>query len=153
MSRLTKNEKLFGIVVGIYGLVALAVLWIPHLNGPIPKGGTSPLLPWLIGSAAIVIGMVLIVLGLRMPSGLVMAAAAVLGPWSTYVIFAFPLVVWAGMVSFKRSARNQRNAAPLGFSKKRQARGVSIDANSQVRKPPSASNRYTPPKRTRKKVR
>lgn len=151
MSRLTKREKQFGILVGIYGLIALGFLWLPHLGSAVPKGGTSPLIPWLIGSVSILLGMGLIVIGVRMPAGAVMAAAAVLGPWSTYIILSFPLIVWAGFVSFKRGARLERGSQNSGFGRKTSGRPGAIDAKSEVRKPPAQSRRYTPPKQPRKK--
>lgn len=155
MSRLTEKEKLYGIIVGIYGIIALGFLWIPHFSGPLPKGATSPFLPWLIGTVGILVAIGFIIKGLRMPSGLVMAAAGVLGPWSTYLLLAFPLVVWAGFVSFKRGTRQVQGANASSGQKRTPGnlfnRKSAIDVKSQIRKPPSQSRRYTPPKKTKKK--
>ena len=151
MTRLSQKEKLYGILVGVYGLIALAVLMIPHLGDPVAKGALSPLIQWLVGTFAILLGIGLILTGIRIAAGLEMAAAAVFGPWSTHLLFAFPLVIWAGYVSFKRGARLPRNAPNASA---RQARGgtrPTIDAKSTVRQPPTASRRYTPPKQSRKK--
>ena len=150
MSRLTDKEKLYGILVGIYGIIALGFLWIPHFNGPLPKGATSPFIPWLVGTLAIVVTLFLVIKRLRMPSGLMMAAVGVLGPWSTYLLLAFPLVVWAGFVSFKRGARQVQPSKANGVSGGMFGRRSAIDAKSEVRKPPGQSRRYTPPKKPRK---
>lgn len=155
MSRLSEKEKLYGIIVGIYGIIALGYLWIPHFSGPLPKGATSPFLPWLIGTVGILVAIGFVVKGLRMPSGLVMAAVGVLGPWSTYLLLAFPLVVWAGFVSFKRGAR-QSQGTNNPTSPRRPSSGLfnkksAIDVKSQIRKPPTQSRRYTPPKNSKKK--
>lgn len=149
MSRLTEKEKLYGILVGIYGLAALAFLWVPHFTGPLPKGGSSPFWAWLVGTVAILFALVLIIIGLRMPAGLVMAAAGVLGPWSTYLLLAFPLVVWAGFVSFKKGTRVASGNSR--FNRNSTVRNTAIDVRSDVRRPPSASRRYTPPKNSKKK--
>lgn len=150
MTRLSQKEKLYGIVVGVYGLIALAVLMVPHLGDPVPKGSLSPLIQWAVGSLAILLGIGLILTGIRIAAGLEMAAAAVFGPWSTHLLFAFPLVVWAGYVSFKRGARLPKGPPSTTAIRNRSARS-SMDANSTVRKPPTASRRYTPPKQSRKK--
>ena len=147
MTRLSQKEKLYGIVVGVYGLIALAVLMVPHLGNPVPKGSLSPLIQWAVGSLAILLGLGLILTGIRIAAGLEMAAAAVFGPWSTHLLLAFPLVVWAGYVSFKRGARLPKGTTT---TRSRYARSA-MDVNSTVRKPPTASRRYTPPKQSRKK--
>ncbi len=148
MTRLSQKEKLYGIVVGVYGLIALAILMVPHFGEPAAKGALSPFIQWLIGSLAILLGIGLILTGIRVAAGLEMAAAAVFGPWSTHLVFAFPLVVWAGYVSFKRGARLPRNTQA---QTSRSTSRSSIDAKSTLRKPPTASRRYTPPKQSRKK--
>ncbi|MDA8081819.1 MAG: hypothetical protein M0Z96_09460 [Actinomycetota bacterium] len=147
MTRLSQKEKLYGIVVGVYGLIALAVLMVPHIGDPVPKGSLSPLIQWAVGSLAILLGIGLILTGIRIAAGLEMAAAAVFGPWSTHLLLAFPLVVWAGYVSFKRGARLPKGTTT---ARSRYARSA-MDVNSTVRKPPTASRRYTPPKQSRKK--
>lgn len=147
MTRLTRKEKQYGYLVGAYGLVALAIIMVPQLGHPAPKGVLSPLIQWIVGSAAILIGVGLIYTGIRVAAGLEMAAAAVFGPWSTHLAFAFPLVIWAGYVSFKRGSRLARKDQPQ-FNRSRQP---SIDADSTIRKPPTASRRYTPPKQSKKK--
>ncbi len=147
MTRLSQKEKLYGIVVGVYGLIALAVLMVPHIGDPVPKGSLSPLIQWAVGSLAILLGIGLILTGIRIAAGLEMAAAAVFGPWSTHLLLAFPLVVWAGYVSFKRGARLPKGTTT---TRSRYARSA-MDVNSTVRKPPTASRRYTPPKQSRKK--
>lgn len=150
MSRLSQKEKLYGIIVGIYGIVALSALWVPHFSGTLPKGAQSPFIPWLIGTLAILLGMGIILIGLRMPAGLVMAAVGVLGPWSTYLLLAFPLVVWAGFVSFKRTPRVSPTPGSSPFFRSRPRKGA-IDVNSAVKRSPTASRRYTPPKPQKKK--
>lgn len=137
-------------MVGVYGLIALAVLMVPHLGDPVAKGSLSPLIQWAVGSLAILLGIGLILTGIRIAAGLEMAAAAVFGPWSTHLLFAFPLVVWAGYVSFKRGARLPKGTPSTSATRSRFARSA-MDVNSTVRKPPTASRRYTPPKQSRKK--
>lgn len=151
MTRLSKNEKLSGIAVGIYGLIALAVILVPHFGEAVPKGSLSPLIEWIVGTLAVLLGIVLILTGIRVAAGLEMAAAAVFGPWSTHLLLAFPLVVWAGFVSFKRGARLPQNAKAGPGGRNGRSSRSSIDAKSTVRKPPTASRRYTPPKQSRKR--
>ncbi|TAN26894.1 MAG: hypothetical protein EPN30_03870 [Actinomycetota bacterium] len=151
MTRLSQKEKIYGVAVGVYGLIALAILMVPHFGDQVPKGAISPFAQWLVGTLAVLLGIGLILTGIRIAAGLEMAAAAVFGPWSTHLLYAFPLVVWAGFVSFKRGARLPRGSARTAGTRNRPGGKSVIDANSTVRKPPKASRRYTPPKQSRKK--
>ncbi|NNN18770.1 MAG: hypothetical protein HKL84_02835 [Acidimicrobiaceae bacterium] len=151
MTRLTQKEKLYGIVVAVYGLLALAVLLVPHFGDPVAKGSLSPFIEWLVGTLTILLGIGLILSGIRIAAGLEIAAAAVFGPWSTHLLVAFPLVVWAGFVSFKRGARLPQGAARTTGFRNRSGAKSPIDVNSTLRKPPTASRRYTPPKQSRKR--
>ncbi len=151
MTRLTQREKTYGVVIGVYGLAALAILMVPHFGDPTPKGAMSPFIQWLVGTLAILLGIGLILTGIRIAAGLEMAAAAIIGPLSTHLLYALPLVVWAGYVSFKRGARLPRGSARSAWSPGRSGGKSVIDANSTIRRPPKASRRYTPPKQSRKK--
>ncbi len=151
MTRLTQREKTYGVVIGVYGLIVLAILMVPHFGDPTPKGAISPFIQWLVGTLAVLLGIGLILTGIRLAAGLEMAAAAVFGPWSTHLLYAFPLVVWAGFVSFKRGARLPRGSTRPRGSQSRSGGKSVIDASSTIRRPPKASRRYTPPKQSRKK--
>ena len=151
MTRLTQREKTYGVVIGVYGLIVLAILMVPHFGDPTPKGAISPFIQWLVGTLAVLLGIGLILTGIRIAAGLEMAAAAVFGPWSTHLLYAFPLVVWAGFVSFKRGARLPRGSTRPRGSQSRSGGKSVIDASSTIRRPPKASRRCTPPKQSRKK--